>query len=271
MHAVRSQDKRLQFAGYESLFEEPYPLDKLDLIGVPDFAYGAMENWGIITYRETSLLVPDASNTTGDVAPGGPSIQQLYLVPLTVAHELAHMWFGVQRPAWAVRGPAGCYVRPRACAVCARAFQRQLECHAASLGRRALLRHASGRSSLCAYARLRAKSCAHPCMETREKSVNAAAGDLVTLPWWTQLWLNEGFATYLEQIGAAAYWNGAAATKGPPGSINYMHDFNENVLDVALNFDAGTSSYALAVADSGVMDEVRLPSETLSLKPRPHM
>ena len=61
---------------------------------MPDFAFGAMENWGIITFRETSLLVSDANDDVGDVAPGGPSTDQLYNVPLTVAHELAHMWFG---------------------------------------------------------------------------------------------------------------------------------------------------------------------------------
>lgn len=81
------------------------------------------------------------------------------------------------------------------------------------------------------------------------------AGDLVTLPWWTQLWLNEGFATYLEHVGAAAYWN-SNATDGTPGAINYFSDFNENVLDEALAFDAGESSYALAVEDAAVEDAI---------------
>ena len=96
---VVGNNTEVHLAGYESLFEEPYPLGKLDLVGVPDFAFGAMENWGLITYRETSLLVPEAvgssADSEADVAPGGPSVQQLYSVPLTVAHELAHMWFGV--------------------------------------------------------------------------------------------------------------------------------------------------------------------------------
>jgi hypothetical protein len=72
----------------ETILGIEYPLTKLDLVAVPDFAAGAMENWGIITFRETDLLVPSAS------APTKPSVMQLYSVPLVVAHEVAHMWFG---------------------------------------------------------------------------------------------------------------------------------------------------------------------------------
>jgi hypothetical protein len=81
------------------------------------------------------------------------------------------------------------------------------------------------------------------------------AGDLVTLPWWTQLWLNEGFATYFEKIGAGFYWNDAASGHPPPGALNYMRDFHIDALNVALDFDSQDSSYALAQADMTVTSE----------------
>ena len=65
-------------------FGIPYPLEKLDHIALPDFAAGAMENWGAITYREIALLfdpVNSAANTRQRIAE-------------IVAHEMAHMWFG---------------------------------------------------------------------------------------------------------------------------------------------------------------------------------
>jgi len=62
----------------------PYPGDKLDLIAIPDFASGAMENLGAITFRETALLV-DAANATR---------AELERVADVVSHENAHMWFG---------------------------------------------------------------------------------------------------------------------------------------------------------------------------------
>jgi puromycin-sensitive aminopeptidase len=69
------------FAGYYGI---PYPGDKLDLIAIPDFAAGAMENLGAITFRETALLVDDQT----------ASRAELERVADVVAHENAHMWFG---------------------------------------------------------------------------------------------------------------------------------------------------------------------------------
>ena len=62
----------------------PYPGDKVDMIAIPDFAFGAMENLGAITYRETALLIDPA--TTG--------LTEQRRILDVIAHELAHMWFG---------------------------------------------------------------------------------------------------------------------------------------------------------------------------------
>ncbi len=69
---------------FNSYFDIPYPLEKLDHIAVPDFAAGAMENWGAITYRETALLF-DPENSSAATK------QRIMEV---VSHEMAHMWFG---------------------------------------------------------------------------------------------------------------------------------------------------------------------------------
>ncbi len=62
----------------------PFPLAKCDHIAVPDFAFGAMENYGAITYRENALLV----------YPGVTSMRELAQIASVIAHETAHMWFG---------------------------------------------------------------------------------------------------------------------------------------------------------------------------------
>uniref|UniRef100_A0A669DTI5 Aminopeptidase n=1 Tax=Oreochromis niloticus TaxID=8128 RepID=A0A669DTI5_ORENI len=103
---------------YEHYYNTSYPLSKSDQIALPDFNAGAMENWGLVTYRETALLYDPILSSTGNKE----------RVSTVISHELAHMWFG----------------------------------------------------------------------------------NLVTLRWWNDLWLNEGFASYVEYLGvdyAEPTWN----------------------------------------------------------------
>lgn len=94
----------------QEYYKIPYPLNKSDQIALPDFYFGAMENWGLVTYRETNLLYD----------PVGSSNRNKETTVTIIAHELAHMWFG----------------------------------------------------------------------------------NLVTLKWWNEVWLNEGFASYVAYLGA---------------------------------------------------------------------
>lgn len=80
--ALEVAAKTLAF--YEKAFQAPYPLPKMDMVAIPDFAAGAMENWGLITYRVVDLLFDQktASSATRE------------RVAEVVQHELAHQWFG---------------------------------------------------------------------------------------------------------------------------------------------------------------------------------
>ena len=76
---------------YDKYFGIKYPIAKLDMVAIPDFEAGAMENFGCITYRETELLV--------DKKYGG--LEAKKEVATTIAHEIAHQWFGdLVTPAW---------------------------------------------------------------------------------------------------------------------------------------------------------------------------
>jgi len=69
---------------FSEYFNIPYPLPKIDLVAIPDFEAGAMENWGLITFRTVALLFDEKRSSAASKE----------RVCTTVAHELAHQWFG---------------------------------------------------------------------------------------------------------------------------------------------------------------------------------
>jgi aminopeptidase N len=69
---------------FDEYFGVPYPLPKADHVAVPDFSAGAMENWGLITYRETALVIEKSHS----------SLAARQYVSSVIAHELSHQWFG---------------------------------------------------------------------------------------------------------------------------------------------------------------------------------
>uniref|UniRef100_A0A8C1F0K0 Aminopeptidase n=1 Tax=Cyprinus carpio carpio TaxID=630221 RepID=A0A8C1F0K0_CYPCA len=140
---------------FEKYYNTSYPLSKSDQIALPDFNSGAMENWGLVAYRETALLYDPRTSANGNK-------QRIVTV---VSHELAHMWFG----------------------------------------------------------------------------------NLVTVKWWNDLWLNEGFASYVEYLGAdyaEPTWNMKDQT--------ILYD-----LQSAFAVDSLTSSHPLSRKE----EEVNTPSE----------
>lgn len=76
---------------FEKLFNQGYELTKMDMVALPDFSSGAMENWGLITFREANMLYDQEQSSL----PAKQSIRNV------IAHEIAHQWFGnLVTPEW---------------------------------------------------------------------------------------------------------------------------------------------------------------------------
>uniref|UniRef100_H0ZVQ3 Aminopeptidase n=1 Tax=Taeniopygia guttata TaxID=59729 RepID=H0ZVQ3_TAEGU len=140
---------------FEKHYNTSYPLPKSDQVGLPDFNAGAMENWGLVTYRENSLLFDAVYSSIGNKE----------RVVTVIAHELAHQWFG----------------------------------------------------------------------------------NLVTLRWWNDLWLNEGFASYVEYLGADS--------AEPSWNIKDLMVLNE--LHAVMATDALANSHPLSFRE----EEINTPAQ----------
>uniref|UniRef100_A0A0N4Z7J0 Aminopeptidase n=1 Tax=Parastrongyloides trichosuri TaxID=131310 RepID=A0A0N4Z7J0_PARTI len=154
VYTVPGKKNQAQFAlttGVQSLhffnqwFDFPYPLPKMDMLAVPDFAMGAMENTGILTFRETGLLM-DPTKT---------SIHQKTYIASVITHEISHQWFG----------------------------------------------------------------------------------NLVTMAWWDQLWLKEGFASFLEYVGVEDYHK----------DLNIWQTFINQEITLSFSLDSLKSSHPIEV------------------------
>nr|XP_022919548.1 glutamyl aminopeptidase-like isoform X1 [Onthophagus taurus] len=146
------------FNGYFGL---DYPLPKLDMAAIPDFVSGAMEHWGLVTFRETALLYDSKISSTANKQ----------RVATVISHELAHSWFG----------------------------------------------------------------------------------NLVTMNWWNDLWLNEGFASYIEYKGVDAV----------EPTWNMMDQFVIEDLHNVLKIDSALSSHPI-VQTVLTPDEITSIFDTIS-------
>lgn len=88
-YALSTMDIFVQF--FEEKFKQEYQIPKLDMVALPDFPSGAMENWGLLTYKETNLLYDEDHS----------SLVNKRTIRNVIAHEIAHQWFGnLVSPLW---------------------------------------------------------------------------------------------------------------------------------------------------------------------------